>query len=197
MKLLYLSHVSWNWTKQRPQFLAEELSHKYEVIYVQEGSFRTKKCNGSEKIGVKRLSHLPFSRYSIIKCINMLLYKVQLYALCKKCDIIWFTSPQVVNWIPKCFFKNRITIYDCMDDMIELYPSDKKMGYNEAILYQKASIVLASSSHLAEKLKQRYGQKDIQIVNNAISTNFDNATDELPSEYSKFFEKDKIIIAVR
>lgn len=194
MKLLYLSHVSWSWTKQRPQFLAEELSHKYEVTYVQEGSFRTRSNNSSEIVRIKRLFLLPFSRYFIIRLINEFLYKVQLYTLCKESDIIWFTSPQVVNWIPKRFFINKITIYDCMDDMIELYPSDKKMGDNEVVLYKKAKLVLASSSHLAGKLKQRYGSREIQIVNNAISTNFDNTTGALPSGYNDLFQKDKTIL---
>lgn len=194
MKLLYLSHVSWSWTKQRPQFLAEELSHKYEVTYVQEGSFRTRSNNSSEIVRIKRLFLLPFSRYFIIRLINEFLYKVQLYTLCKESDIIWFTSPQVVNWIPKRFFINKITIYDCMDDMIELYPSDKKMGDNEVVLYKKAKLVLASSSHLAGKLKQRYGSREIQIVNNAISTNFDNTTEALPSGYVDFFQKGKTIL---
>lgn len=195
MKLLYLSHVSWNWTKQRPQFLAEELSHKYEVTYVQEGSLRSRLYNSNETVRIKRLSLLPFSRLNIIRRINEFLYKVQLYRLCKECDIIWFTSPQVVNWIPKRFFINKSTIYDCMDDMIELYPCDKTMGANEAVLYKKAKLVLASSSHLAGKLKQRYGSREIQIVNNAISDKFDITTGALPREYCDFFETDKIILS--
>ena len=195
MKLLYLSHVSWSWTKQRPQFLAEELSHKYDVTYVQEGSFRSRAKNSAGKVKTKRLFLLPFSRYGIIKRINILLYKVQLYGMCKKCDIIWFTSPQVVNWVPKRVFKYKVTVYDCMDDMIELYPSDKSMGINEAFLYNSARLVFASSSHLAGKLKHRYGPREIQIVNNAISANFDTSTDTLPKEYSKFIEKDKTILS--
>ena len=195
MKLLYLSHVSWSWTKQRPQFLAEELSHKYDVTYVQEGSFRSRAKNSAVKVKIKRLFLLPFSRYGIIKRINILLYKVQLYGMCKKCDIIWFTSPQVVNWVPKRVFKHKVTVYDCMDDMIELYPSDKSMGINEAFLYNSARLVFASSSHLAGKLKHRYGPREIQIVNNAISANFDTSTDTLPKEYSKFIEKDKTILS--
>lgn len=194
MKLLYLSHVPWNWTKQRPQFMAEELSHKYDVTYIHEGSYHTTSHKSEESVRIKRLFLLPFGRYTIIKRINMLLYKMQLYALCKKCDIIWFTSPQVANWIPKKFFKNKKTVYDCMDDMIELYPSDKSMSINEAFLYNSARLVLASSSHLAGKLKHRYGPREIQIVNNAISANFDTSSDALPEEYGKFFERDKTIL---
>ena len=194
MKLLYLSHVPWNWTKQRPQFLAEELSCVYDLTYVQERSFRSSSQNNAKSFRFERLFLLPFSRFSILKRINMILHKVQLYALCNKCDIVWFSSPQVVNWVPKRVFKNKITVYDCMDDMIELFPSDKEMGVNETFLYKSASIVISSSSHLAGKLKHRYGPREIQIVNNAISANFATSSDALPEEYSKFFERDKTIL---
>ena len=30
-KIVYLMHVDWNWIKQRPHFIAGELSHFYDV----------------------------------------------------------------------------------------------------------------------------------------------------------------------
>ena len=194
MRILYISHVPWDWTKQRPQFIAEELSGYHNVTYVQESSFRKKFVKKLTTVRIKRLFRLPFGRLNMINCFNILLYKFQLFYLCKQTDIIWFTSPHVSKWIPETFFNQKTTVYDCMDDMIELYPSDKEMYDNEKILFNRASFVFASSSHLAEKLKQRYGQREITIVNNAISATFDNASVILPTEYSRFFEKDKIIL---
>ena len=31
MKILYISHVTWGWMKQRPQFIAEQLAKKNQV----------------------------------------------------------------------------------------------------------------------------------------------------------------------
>lgn len=195
MNLLYISHVSWDWTKQRPQFIAEELSKYYNVIYVQEKSFRKKTIINEKTVTIKYLPHIPFARFGIIKFINIFLYKIQLINLCRKADVIWFTSPQVLKWVSKGFFRSKITIYDCMDDMIELFPSDKQMEKNESILYKKASIVLASSAHLAEKLKKRYGGRDITIVNNAISSHFNTSSIQLPLELKKYYyDNDKIIM---
>ena len=33
-KMLYIMHIDWNWIKQRPQFLVEELSQYYDVTVV-------------------------------------------------------------------------------------------------------------------------------------------------------------------
>ena len=33
-KILYLCHIDWNWIKQRPQFIAEKLVDKHEVICI-------------------------------------------------------------------------------------------------------------------------------------------------------------------
>lgn len=192
-RILYISNVPWTWTKQRPQFLAEELSKKYQVTYVQESAIKNEDGNITT-VALKHLWHIPFARFRVIRTLNNYLYRIQLNKLCREADIIWFTSPKVYEWIAPKFFNQKKTVYDCMDDMIELYPSDKKMGSNERELYHEASIVLASSSHLSEKLKQRYGQREILIVNNAISANFDTNNSGLPAEYDKFYDKDKTIL---
>lgn len=193
-KILYISNVPWTWTKQRPQFLAEELCKNYTVIYVQESSPKKVTNDSSTPVQFKHLWHIPFARFGIIKALNNYLYKIQLHLICQDADIIWFTSPKVYKWIPSKFLSQKKTVYDCMDDMLELYPSDKKMGANEEKLYHISTIVFASSLHLADKLKRRYGQRKITVVNNAISGAFDSTTETLPSEYNKFFEKDKTIL---
>lgn len=193
-KIIYISNVPWKWTKQRPQFLAEELCKYFQVVYVQESSKKRVTNESNTPVQFKHLWHIPFARFGIIKALNNYLYKIQLYQMCQDADIIWFTSPKVYKWIPSKLFSQKKTVYDCMDDMIELYPSDKKMGANEDKLYHISTIVFASSSHLADKLKRRYGQRNITVVNNAISGAFDSSTETLPFEYNKFFEKDKTIL---
>ena len=195
-KLLYLSHVSWDWTKQRPQFIAEGLSKYYDVLYVQDSSIwkRKRKRNKNEIVRYKDLWCFPFGRFRVVRFLSCLIHKIQLYSLCRKADVIWFTSPGVFEWIDVNFFSNKMTVYDCMDDMVELYPYNNEMRDNEEKIYKKAGIVISSSYHLANKLKQRYGQREIQIVNNAISSDFDNITNTLPSDYIQYFKRGKIII---
>ena len=192
--MLYLSNTPWKWTKQRPQFLAEELCRYFQVMYVQEKSIKQTPIDSDTPVIIKYLWHIPFARFDIVRTLNDFLYRIQLNKLCREADVIWFTSPKVFKWMPKKYVSQKITVYDCMDDMIELYPADKKMKSNEAELYNIASLLIASSSHLAGILRKRYGQRDIMIVNNAISANFDKSSAELPEEYKKFYVEGKTIL---
>lgn len=195
MKVLYLSHVSWNWTKQRPQFLAEELSALYSVTYVQKGGFQKETIRNKKTVLVKHLFRLPLARFKIVRVINDVLYKFQLFFKSKSADIIWFTSPEMYNCVPSYFSKKRVTVYDCMDDMVELYPLDKDMKDNEKSLYNNANLVFSSSSYLAEKLKAKYGNRDVTVVNNAISNNFTQSTLSLPQEINHFFDRKSFILS--
>lgn len=190
MKLLYLSHVSWHWTKQRPQFIAEELSKHFDVIYVQKKGYQKATTYNKQKVIVKYLYRLPLARFKVVRFINDFLFKVQLFIDCMKADVIWFTSPEMYSCIPLFFFKKKITVYDCMDDMVELYPLLKEMGSLEKKLYNKARFVLASSLNLAEKLKTRYGERIVKIVNNAISSSFEQKEIELPDEIVHLVKED-------
>lgn len=194
MELLYLSHVSWNWTKQRPQFLAEELSNYYKVTYVQKRSFQKERIRNNETVDIKRLFRLPLSRYMIVRVVNNILFKVQLFFDCQRAEVIWFTSPEMYSCIPYCFFSRKITVYDCMDDMIELYPLDKEMKKHEQLLYKKASLVFSSSLYLANKLKKRYGERSIKVINNAISNEFEQKPLTLPSNINMHLDANEIIL---
>lgn len=194
MELLYLSNVVWNWTKQRPQFLAEELSKYYSLTYVQKKRFINEPVKNDGAVRIKTLNRLPLSRFRLIKIINNFLYKLQLYSCCRKTDIIWFTSPEMYPCIPSFFFKRKITVYDCMDDMIELYPTYKDMAKHEKYLYQNASIVFCSSSYLAGKLVSRYGKRSITVINNAVSSSFIESGDKtLPNKAPKTNDDTKVM----
>lgn len=191
MKILYLSHVSWNWTKQRPQFLAEALSKYFDITYVYKRPYKIEQLKNENILTVKQLARLPLSRFRLIRKVNNFFYRLQLLTLCKHSDIIWFTSPDMYDCISTRFFKKKVIVYDCMDDMIELCPFDKQMGAKEKEMFTNSNIVFSSSSYLADKLLARYGNKQIIVVNNAISVNFEDVGCELPLEFKKFFIENK------
>lgn len=169
-RILYLSHVSWNWIKQRPQFLAEELSKYYKVTYVQSKVYNKELISNETTVPIKKLFRLPFVRFNVIRLLNSLFYKLQLFFQALKSDIIWMSSPEMLDYVFPMFLKRKVVIYDCMDDMLELCPPHrieefKKLEYR---LYDVADVILCSSQYLSQKLKQRYGEKKITIVNNAI-----------------------------
>ena len=157
-RILYISNVPWKWTKQRPQFLAEELSKKYQVTYVQESAIKNEDGNIT-KVTLKHLWHIPLARFRVIRTLNNYLYRIQLNKLCREADIIWFTSPQVYEWIAPKFFGQKKTVYDCMDDMLAFNKQShylERVGQQEKAMVQRADIVLATSNRLKGILCTRY-----------------------------------------
>jgi len=170
-KLLYVMHVPWGWIKQRPHFVAEELSKYYDVTVLTEMIYKDSEnhvCNNTN-LNIKSLFRLPFKRYIIIKYINELLFKIQLFFLKKKdYKFIWIMSPSQYDFTSNV--KDKIVIYDCMDDMLEFANDEHKNGImkQEQVIFNNANIFFCSSKYLKETLIKRYGKKDITVVNNAI-----------------------------
>lgn len=181
-KILYLSHVSWGWIKQRPQFIAEELSKTYEVDCYYTKSNRFSKANSDFKknnLSVKGFRFWPFERITFIPLtwldnINKMIFKLY-HINYADYDIIWITEPRYYFLI-KGKIEGKLLVYDCMDDMLE-FPYMKR--YPKLALYEAkeekqllldADIVLCSAKALQDKLEKRYGvHRDMEIVNNAIT----------------------------
>ena len=170
-------HVPWGWIKQRPHFIAEGLSERADVKVVTTATFFHKNLLKNEtRVELIKLYRFPFERFALIRTINNLLYKLQLRRYMKDIDIIWFTSPIFVSWIPNKYFQKKTIVYDCMDDYLE-FPEIKRSKNktkfyhsNEYLLTKRASIIIASASYLKAKLISRYGirDEDIVVINNAI-----------------------------
>jgi len=181
-KILYISHVSWGWIKQRPQFIAEELSKAYEVDCYYAKSNRFNSVNGDFKkdnLKVKGFCFWPFERISFLPLswldgINKHLFNTY-HIDFDKYDIIWMTDPRYY-FLLKEKIKGKILVYDCMDDMLEFpymkrYPKLALYEANEEEkLLRDANIVLCSAKVLQEKLEKRYGfHREMEIINNAIA----------------------------
>lgn len=182
-------HINWNWIKQRPHFLYEELSYYIDIdlYYIDRFLDRSKyKINNTRNTyrssEVNKIKKLPLSgRYiwlqQIEKFINR---KISL----KKYNYIWITSPLILEFIPLKELEGKQIIYDCMDDFLEFYhDSDKinRMKKLEFELLQVADIVITSSSFLKDKMQFLYGRHLKQepfLINNGISSSLVNTLND-------------------
>lgn len=180
--ILYLMHVHWGWIKQRPQFIAENLSLSgmYTVSVFCESSYKKetlKDIKYNPALEINELSRLPFGRFRLIRWINTFLYKRQLKTALANADIVWITYPYLYEWVEGMKLDNIRLVYDCMDDALEA-PNVKDNELVRSTLFsleekivKRAHAILASSDNLKRKLVQRYALKPdaIHVVNNAMS----------------------------
>ena len=171
-KILYLSHIDWNWIKQRPQFIAEELKTYFDVsvLYMFQNSKRKtlqKRSYKGEK--VTPMFAIPFAGRigGFVGKLNTVFMKMQLSFHIKRVtpDYIYITYPTQMEILPK-FFKGKI-IYDCMDNYSAMcLETQRERIYElEKLLIQKSDYILVSSNNLIQKLIEQYGVSFEQKMN--------------------------------
>lgn len=193
--IAYFLNVPWSWIKQRPQFIAEQLTREFDVHIYEELEFkkRTQKNKKKESMTFHKMFRLPLQRKLPILKLNHFFYKIQLKNKLCDYDIIWLTHPTQINYIDSKL-SNAVIVYDCMDDML-LFPTvcDKYnyFHYSELTLINRADYIFFSSEYLKKKIEKRY-KKDLNqksyIVNNAINKsmlkmNYHNNSKKNKSEY--------------
>lgn len=166
-------HTNWNWIKQRPQFIAEELSKKYNVFVYYPSSFKKQKLckNNHTGISVKPFLRIPFSGSNkFFRFLNSIVNRVFFSFLIRKhkINVLWLCSPSLISLVPKHFKKN--IVYDCMDDYYAMSMKESIMQ-DEKIIVNKASIIFASSESLIQKLICRHNANPsiIKLVRNGHS----------------------------
>lgn len=196
MKIFYFTHVPWNWIKQRPQFIAEELSGDFQVDIFQEKPYVNNLTQATSELSVTSFFRLPANRFSFGRAINAWLMEKQIKPKIKIYDSVWLTSPGLYRSIKNAISANQKLIYDCMDDILA-FPAiaadkswKKEMEKQEKALIERADLVFCTSEHLKEKLINRYNihNKDIIIVNNAINLYKNKTEIVLPENISNAFE---------
>lgn len=202
-KLLYFTHVPWNWIKQRPQFLAEKLSLHFELTYVQGCSILSlltskKKANRTASIDYKSYVRLPKYNPIITKSYKFLdlINEIILCWAIKFChyDYVWVTSIESYSRIINILPKHTKLIYDCMDDELE-FPQVCKNNYARKVLtnYEKrlidrADVIICSAEHLKQQIINRTETcKHIYVINNATVY----PTQEQQLTYREHFRLDK------
>jgi hypothetical protein len=173
-KILYLMHVDWHWIKQRPHFLAEELSKDFDLVIAHPRNRRRELLvlNSTALFTIPLLA-LPLSRFKFISTINEAIrqmYHLGLLLLYRP-SVIWITYPTVTSNFVLSLVKNKVIVYDCMDDA----PQFKEAEHEKALILNKekhllsrADIVLVSSQNLWEKVLARGANAStVTIVRNA------------------------------
>lgn len=187
-RILYVMHISWGWIKQRPQFIAEELSKECHVDVMYRMSnrkgYNLNPTVNNGNLCVKGFRNWPTERIKFLPIsmtyqYNKLIWQ-KLHIELNSYDYIWVTNP-VLWWTIRGNFKvGRKTqlIYDCMDDYsafpyMDEYPRYKAFNEEKEIeLIKEADYVFCSADALRKKLISRYGIiRKYHIVNNAITSN--------------------------
>ena len=175
MKILYLSHTSWNSIKQRPHFLAENLDTKKTEVHVSY-KWSPKKYNYSKNKTFLKLFPCLFSPFSLLKFKIFFLFDTLFwkYFFCILDNIynykfVIVTHPLLYRYTTK--MKSKI-IFDCCDDNELFYKKGKlkELIKNENLtLLSNSNLNIFSSENLLNLYKKN-GKKNL-LVRNAHSLN--------------------------
>lgn len=188
MKILYISHITWGWIKQRPQFIAEQLAKENQVdVYY--------RCILNRKLSYMNRNNCTVGNLRLFPYINLPLYRffkfLPVNCLEKinkwlwdfnKIDYSQYDLIYLCDSLPYEKIKGKVNpnkiLYDCMDDkqafpQMACYPRYKKYCFDiEKELIKNAGIVTCTADYLRNTLITRFGiQRDFWIINNAISVN--------------------------
>ena len=171
-------HIHWNWAKQRPHFIAEHLSKKFNIDVYYEKSFHPERLSINVKKGtfsITELQRLPMDRVKCISSINGSYIRSKLINSIRSYDIVWITHPLIYKRLEKILPSNIKIVYDCMDDHLEYSSVIKRPGLLKEILkfekdlVHRSNVIFASSDYLGDKIKVRHQvTNEILVVNNAI-----------------------------
>jgi glycosyltransferase involved in cell wall biosynthesis len=177
-------HIPWSWIKQRPHFIAEELSNYflidlyYEISYKHFDAFKKFKTEHAN-LKINKLIKLPFNNNKIIRSINRQLISNAIQKILKynNFDYLWITHPRTFSYFKDIRQVDKIKIiYDCMDDVL-FFPHirDNKTYRKEILaleeeLCNRAHYIFFSSDNLHNSLSHRYNltSKSYRIINNGI-----------------------------
>ncbi len=178
MKILYFPPISFNDLKQRPQYLAEELSKKHDILYVDPTvSIMKFLLRGGEKPFGYRYrvnDHLEVLRMngmlSLHRCMESvwkgisLWERFQIHKLIKNIDAVWVGYCPWFNLISNF---NGIVIYDKMDDDIQITQNSmlKKLILEvEPKLIRRADHVFVSAQVFKDRI-EKSGKKAVLVPN--------------------------------
>lgn len=213
-KMIYIMNVEWNWIKQRPHFIAEELGKHYEIYIVYQYKYnrtglQSRKEDDLRLIPIKTIPKI--TSIEKLKWINehIMAQKVKKLIHDVQPDYIYFTFPTQVNMLPEDY-KGKV-IYDCMDNHSAFYKKNKEkkvLEQQEKKLINLSSNTLVSSDYLRKVISKRYDLPDtnFDLVRNAYdgrileNVKYKNMTDVFRMAYvgtiSSWFDWDTVISAM-
>lgn len=199
-KILYLTHVSWAIIKQRPQFIAEELSKYCQVDVYYKRTYKTPKkdlktkLETNERMSLRSYQILPFDKISFfnhinVDWINRIWMKMQMPNF-DDYDYVWISSPYTFRFIKNIVNDRTKLIYDCMDDHLA-FPdaplvSRGHMLEDEKTILEKAYKVFCTSNYLKDTILERAGiQREVIISHNGIKIPQQIDVTSIPEDISK------------
>lgn len=162
--MLYVSHINWEWIKQRPHFIAEELSKYYEMLVLYPHNYNKKGFQKKNETSLTTVKYYYIPLISRIKCLAPINLMVQKFWISRKVkqynpEIIYLTLPEQIFEIPTTY--KGMIVYDCMDDHAAFY-SDKatqdRIIKEEKQMVEIAHRIFVSSANLKKVLVARYGE---------------------------------------
>lgn len=162
-KIVYVMNVDWNWIKQRPHFIAEELAQDNDVTIVYRYRYdrRGLQKRSAEGQRIRPIYVIPRGdRIDFLRKINHWIKKMSIrYQVAKrKAEVLYLTYPDQFDAVPPAFAGK--VIYDCMDNhpaFVKEPAVRQTIEKQEAALIERADHVLVSSQKLGQVLLERYG----------------------------------------
>lgn len=162
-RIVYIMNVDWDWVKQRPHFLALQLSKSNHVTILYPFAVRRAHLvkNGREGLRLYPIFRIPFGgRFVLVQKINSFVLRIiaNVFLKWSRPDIIWISSPELFELLPKR--RTAKLVYDCMDDVLA-FPTNahrkRTLEASERELVRSCAHVFCSSANLRDKLIERAG----------------------------------------
>jgi glycosyltransferase involved in cell wall biosynthesis len=162
IRLLFFMHVDWNWIKQRPHFIAEELSRdgRFDVRVVHLPSWRRWNLT-SNRSGVRRVPIwlLPARTSRFSRVVNRAIARALLRIVQRR----WrpratlITSPTLYTYLPDGL-RTAPLFYDCMD-VADAFGDGRGRDLVRAAerdVTARATGIFVSSAYLGDLIEGRY-----------------------------------------
>lgn len=187
MKIVYFSPIPFDYLKQRPQHIAELLSHNNEVYYIEPTislfhsvvkggkTFTSKRYDVTNKLHIIKANGL----FSFPRCMevydvfsfNTFSERQQLKKFLQQCDLIWIGNPTWFNVIKHA--SNKQIVYDKMDNFKELTTNPflkKLIDKTENALIESANIILTSCEVFYREVEKK--NPNTFLIRNGVSIDF-------------------------
>ncbi len=175
MRITYAMHVNWQWIRQRPHVLAEQLAQRHELSLLHftmfHGHHRT--AENKPPFVTRELHRVPERLKRLgapMRTLNAQWIARQVTRALRAHDseLLWVTHPdfaaaaQAADGLP--------VVYDCMDDHAAFDDAAAPALLRaERRLIDRAELVLFSSATLAERVCGRASVRRFEIVNNGVA----------------------------
>lgn len=187
MNILYLAPIAFDYLKQRPQYLAEELAKKHRVYYVEPTAsfltdrmndgldYRGRSCRVTDSLQVIRLRGILSLPYKLKKFDLLQLFiryeAAQIKKMHVKFDLLWIGYSGRYDLARR--FHGIPMVYDLMDDSMLLTPDRLTRSYiawAERHIRKEAQMILVSARQLYEQIRKKRGH--VYLLQNALPESY-------------------------